>query len=161
MACLWVAAYGLQWGPVVTTTTAKTKKARFKCILDRMSNAFPTHLKRVAGKAFKSISDRIEMRLKCDCSNAFYKWDGQGHPPWPRGAAKERRKKKGVILSMSSHWRPSPLPRQCVERKYFKLFHLNYFHRTKAQKAKARRSGAQLKKHKGSKSDAHTMVSLI
>ena len=41
-----------------------------------------------------------------------------------------------------------------VDRKYFKLFHLNCFHRTKAPKAKARRLGAQLKKHKGSKSDA-------
>ena len=43
------------------------RKARFKCILDRVSNAFQTHLKRVAGKAFESISDRLrdapEMRL--------------------------------------------------------------------------------------------------
>ena len=44
---------------LVAQLQQQKRKARFKCILDRVSNAFPTHLKRVAGKAFESISDRL------------------------------------------------------------------------------------------------------
>jgi len=114
----------------------------FKRILDGLSNAF------------ESISDRLRNAPEIRLWQRILQMRWPGPPTVTQGRRKEKKKKERSKSCVSSHWRPSPLPRLCVERKYFKLFHLNYFHRTKAQEAKARRSGAQLKKHKGSKSDA-------
>ena len=69
------------------------RKARFKCILDRISNAFQTHLKRVAGKAFESISDRLrnapEMRLWQRVLQT--RWPG---PPTVTQGRRKKKKKK-------------------------------------------------------------------
>jgi len=67
---------------------------RFKRILDGLSNAFPTHLKRVAGKAFESISDRISNAPEMRLWQRVLQMRWPGPPTVTQGRRKGKKKKE-------------------------------------------------------------------